>query len=430
MEKGAPLVLKPQPWMVAAETKKLLEALNAEGIEARFVGGCVRDALLGKNAKDIDMATPALPERVMACLRRIGATVIPTGLAHGAITAIIDGQSFEVTTLRRDVETNGRHAQVAFTDDWEIDAARRDLTFNALSCAPDGRVYDPFGGVADLQAGRVRFVGRARERISEDVLRLLRWFRFYARFGVGKPDAEALEAIVESAPMLPRLSGERVRAELFLLLTCDRCLEAWSLMIETGVMRHLIPEAVNLRRLNLVLAQTAIFPASTDGLEPILRLAALSEGANSENVTRIAGRLRLSNLERERLRLLLISKENVGKPEHMGRALLSVRNEEAFWALTRLSCTNTNDCEAKKTAQEAENWVEAWRGARFPVRGEDVATLGVPMGPETGRRLREIAEWWAEQRFAPNHAQCLEELRRRLSNQKQSRNCISSLSDQ
>jgi len=175
--------LPPQPWMKAPATLRVIAALKAKGAEVRFVGGCVRDALLGRAVKDIDIATHDAPEIVMALLADAGIEAIPTGISHGTVTAVLGKDHFEITTLRRDVETDGRRARVAFTEDWAADAARRDLTINAIFAAPDGALYDPFGGLEDLKAGRIRFVGDARTRIQEDVLRLLRFFRFYVHYG-------------------------------------------------------------------------------------------------------------------------------------------------------------------------------------------------------------------------------------------------------
>ncbi|HSR72244.1 MAG TPA: CCA tRNA nucleotidyltransferase, partial [Kiloniellales bacterium] len=180
--------LPPQPWMEAPETRRVIEALSATGHEARFVGGCVRDALAGRPVRDLDIATRATPTEVIELLEIADIKTVPTGLAHGTVTAVTGGRAFEITTLREDVETYGRHARVAFTDDWKADAARRDFTINALSCAPDGTLYDFFGGIADLKAGRIRFVGDARARITEDYLRLLRFFRFQAHYGRVPPE--------------------------------------------------------------------------------------------------------------------------------------------------------------------------------------------------------------------------------------------------
>src|SRR5690606_37975346 len=194
-------------WMTAPQTRAVIDALTQDGGQVRFVGGCVRDALLGRPVKDIDIATPDPPETVIERLTRAGIRTVPTGIDHGTVTAVIGQKHFEITTLRHDVETFGRRARVAFTADWEADAARRDFTINAISAEPDGSLHAPFGGAADLAAGRVRFVGEPEARIREDVLRLLRFFRFHAWYGRGEPDREALEACGRLAHLLPTLSG-------------------------------------------------------------------------------------------------------------------------------------------------------------------------------------------------------------------------------
>src|SRR6202043_3407136 len=208
----------PQPWMGEAATRAVLRALGAEGGAARFVGGCVRDALLGRAIGDIDIATPLAPEEVMRRLEAAAIKAVPTGIAHGTVTAVVPPRHFEITTLRRDVETFGRHARVAFTDDLAADAARRDFTMNALFLDADGNLFDPMGGLPDLRAGRVRFVGNAETRIREDVLRLLRFYRFHAHYGSGEADTAARAACRDLAHLLPTLSGERVAAETLKLL--------------------------------------------------------------------------------------------------------------------------------------------------------------------------------------------------------------------
>ena len=200
------------PWMTAPETRAVLAALTAEGAEVRFVGGCVRDSVLKRPVGDIDIATPDPPRKVIELLERAGVKAVPTGIDHGTVTAVVGDSRFEVTTLRVDVETYGRRAKVSFTDDWMADAARRDFTINSLSCTPEGNIFDPFGtGLGDLGDERVRFVGNARDRVEEDLLRLLRYFRFHATFGRPPPDPDALAACRALAHRLPELSGERVR---------------------------------------------------------------------------------------------------------------------------------------------------------------------------------------------------------------------------
>src|SRR5262252_10052979 len=246
--------IDPQPWMVEPATLAVLRALAAGGAEARFVGGSVRDALLGQRIGDIDIATSALPERVIALLEKARIKVVQTGLDHGTVTAIVPPRHFEITTLRRDVETYGRRAQVAFDADWAADAARHDFTINAMFLDPDGTIHDPVGGLADLRARRIRFVGDPATRIAEDVLRLLRYYRFEARFGTGEGDPEARAACRAAAHLLPNLSAERVAQELVRLLETPDPIMALRMMQQDGVLAVVLPEAQRLDRLRRLIA--------------------------------------------------------------------------------------------------------------------------------------------------------------------------------
>jgi poly(A) polymerase len=271
--------LPTQAWMTAPETSAVIKALTAEGAEVRFVGGCVRDAALGRAVADVDIATRDRPEVVSALLEAARLKVVPTGLKHGTVTAVVKGHHFEITTLRRDVETFGRHARVEFTDDWAADAARRDFTMNAMFLSVDGTLYDPFGGLADLEAGHVRFVGDARQRIEEDVLRLLRFFRFHARYGRGAPDADGLAACRALAHLVPTLSAERVRDETLKLLKAPAPADVLRLMAREDILGRYLAEARNFDRL-AALVQLVPEHAAPDALR---RLAAVldADGAGA-----------------------------------------------------------------------------------------------------------------------------------------------------
>jgi poly(A) polymerase len=259
--------------------------------------------------KDIDIATPDPPETVMQRLQRAGIRAIPTGIEHGTVTAVIGQRHFEITTLRHDVETFGRRARVAFTDDWDADAARRDFTMNALSAEPDGTMHDPFGGIPDLEAGRVRFVGDAEARIQEDVLRLLRFFRFHAWYGRGEPDKAAIAACGRLAPMLPNLSGERVAAEMLRLLMAPDPATAMALMRDHGVLQHIMPALTEIERLRmLVLIEDEI-----GNRDAIRRLASLLPHETATALT-VAERLRLSNADRDRLAALASPANAIAPP--------------------------------------------------------------------------------------------------------------------
>ncbi len=408
--------LHPGPigMMAGTAARRVMQSLMRTGQEARFIGGCVRDALLGIQANDVDIATPLLPDEVMRRLRQDGIRVLATGIDHGTVTAVLDGTSFEITTLRRDVETDGRHATVAFTDDWLADASRRDFTFNAMSLTPEGELYDPFGGVRDLKAGRVRFIGSARERIAEDVLRILRFFRFHSRFGQGRPDADALAACATLSPLLPTLSGERVQQEVMRILAQDRMVETWRLMLQTGIVAQILPKAVDIERL-----------AALDRLEwlvgeahPMAHLAALlPPGLTAASDT--AERLRLSNSNRERLMALCAPTVDV----HPDLTITSRRH-----ALQKLGPDLYRDqllLSAATRRTPAVELVEAladaatWIVIPFPLKGRDVLDLGVPPGPNVGLLLAGVEGWWAARDYRPTREDCLIELSRRINDRRQ-----------
>ncbi|WP_207456047.1 CCA tRNA nucleotidyltransferase [Azospirillum sp. SYSU D00513] len=402
--------LDPQPWMTAPETRAVLAALAAGGVEARFVGGCVRDGWLGRAVKDIDIASPAPPERVMELLNTAGVRAIPTGLAHGTVTALVNRVPFEITTLRRDVESYGRHALVAFTDDWTEDAARRDLTMNALSCAPDGTVHDPFGGIEDMAAGRVRFVGDPRTRIREDVLRLLRFFRFHAHYGRGEPEAEALEACAELAPLLPALSGERLQAETLRLLTAADPAPVWRLMIGAGVMEHLLPNATNTGRLDgLVRLERAL----GEPADPLRRLAA-ALAVDRAGALAAAERLRLSNADRDRLAALAEPPQAINSMDDEPRrrhALYRLGDAGLYRDLVLLSAAGAPGPLALDGVRAALATADELPSLRFPVAGRDLLALGLKPGPGLGALLKRAEEWWIAEDFRPGREACLERAR-------------------
>jgi poly(A) polymerase len=403
--------LAAQPWLRAPSSRRVLTALRADGREARFVGGCVRDGLLGRSVgKEIDLATPERPERVIRLLERAGLPAIPTGLAHGTVSTIADGRHFEITTLRRDVACDGRHAEVEFTDDFAADAARRDFTINAMSCDRTGRLYDYFGGRADLAAGRVRFVGDAAARIAEDYLRILRFFRFFARYGQPPADAAALAACREAAPALRRLSGERIQAEMIKLLGAADPLPALRLMAKTGVLAHVIPGPVAVGRLSRLLE---VAPDS----DAMVRLAALLRPppADPKAAEQVAARWRLAN--RETARLHDMTREPLpdlgAAPQARARDLHRL-GAECYADLVRIAAAE-GDGDMRVALADALAAARSWQPRRLPVGGDDILALGVPAGPRVGAILKALEAWWVEHDFAPDHAACLAEARRLLA---------------
>ena len=362
---------------------------------ARLVGGPVRDMLAGLPVADMDLATPEPPEITLAALERAGLRVVPTGIAHGTVTAISEGKPFEITTLRRDVETDGRHAIVAWTDDWQQDAARRDFTINAMSLDQAGHVHDYFGGQDDLAAGRVRFVGDAAARVAEDYLRILRFFRFWARFGADAPDPQAIAAITAGVDGMEILSVERVWQELKRILAAPNPTEAVRLMASLGVLQTVLPEGADPKRLASLVAAGA--PP-----DPLLRLAALLTGDEAS----VAVRLKFSMAEQTRLATL-----------RHGPAPLPGDTDDA---LRRLLAEEDSGVLADRTwlaGGAGPNW-DALRARLtaiprpvFPLEGRDALALGATPGPAVGAALRRVRDWWLAQGCTADRSACLEMLR-------------------
>jgi poly(A) polymerase len=398
-----------QPWMLSAETRQVVDALAAEGAEARFVGGCVRDAVLGRAVKDIDIATPLVPAEATRLLEAAGIKVVPTGIDHGTVTAVVAHRPYEITTLRRDVETYGRRARVAFTDDWQADAARRDFTMNALSCRPNGEIFDYFGGLKDLRQGRVRFVGAAEERIREDVLRLLRFYRFLAHYGRGTPDAAARKACRAMAGQLPGLSAERLRDETLKLLRAPAPHDVLVLMHNDRVLAAYLPQASEIERLARVVAIERRFGVRVRAGDPIRRLAALLR--DPARAGEVALRLRFSNKDRARLEAMRDDAEFA--PPADERAIrrdcyrhgpeLLVDRALLYWAER-----GAPDNAALERILDA---VEGWEPPALPVNGEDVLALGVPTGEAVGSALRQVEEWWIGEDFRPGRDETLARLK-------------------
>ena len=394
--------LPPVDWLDDPRTVAVMDALEAEGGPdcARFVGGCVRNSLIGRAADDIDIATRLAPDRVVAAARAAGLKPVPTGIEHGTVTVVASKRPFEVTTLRRDVETDGRRAVVAFTHDWAEDAARRDIRLNALYADRFGAIFDPTGqGVEDARAGRIVFVGDAETRIREDALRILRFFRFFAHFGQGAPDAAGLDACTRLSALVEGLSAERVSAELLKLLAAPDPRPAMRAMQEARVLGRALPAHAGL---SLFEAMCAISD------DPALRLSVLLP-ADAEAVRAAAAGLRLSNALRDRLVAAVDD----------GAVAAAVTAQAARAAVYRLGGRTVSDRLMRRQAAgaapselAAARAVAAdWMAPRMPVGGREVAALGVSPGPETGRLLKAFEDDWIAADFpADGHAERLKAL--------------------
>ncbi|MGE0828084.1 MAG: CCA tRNA nucleotidyltransferase [Hyphomonadaceae bacterium] len=397
-------------WLHAAPTRRAmaaLEAVRADG--SRFVGGCVRNALMGLAATDIDIATQLLPEETIAAAQAAGLGAHPTGIDHGTITIVADHQPFEVTTLRRDVSTDGRRATVAFTQDWMEDAQRRDFRMNALYADSAGRVFDPTqGGVEDAQAGRVIFVGDPDTRIREDYLRILRFFRFNAWYGKGALDAAGLAACARHLTGLDGLSVERIWQEtkkLFAAADPRRALEA---MIETGVAARALPELEALARVRRLIEIEADAFLPFDGLQ---RIAA--GVADADRARALSRRLKVSNEEKERLTRAhgeaprVVSYLSV-REIHRALYLLGA---EAFRDRVKIAWAGDEKTSASVQWRALLTHADVWPIPKFPLTGDEAMAAGLPAGPKVGQALREVEAWWIDADFPDDRLALIERLK-------------------
>ena len=390
-------------WLKRPVTLAVLDALNSDGVETRAVGGAVRNTLLALPVTEIDLATTAEPERVIALAEQAGFKAVPTGIDHGTVTIIAEGKPFEVTTLRCDVETFGRHAKVAYTTSWEEDAKRRDFTLNALYADRDGNVFDPIGGYGDLVAGRVRFIGEAAARIKEDYLRILRFFRLHAYYGKGPMDEEGLHAAVKLRGGLAQLSAERVAAEMRRILVAPGAIGAVEALFDYGLLTNVlggVPRLVRFERL------VAIEKANRLAPSPALRLAALAVFVE-EDVERLANRLRLSNAEQAVLALSALSVSAALPGDEAAKALLYRLGPDAYRSRLLLAWA---DADARPEAAEWRNALalpERWQAPVFPIGGNDVMALGEIKGPDIGALLKWLEQDWIASGFALDRDQLL-----------------------
>lgn len=393
-----------QDWLRDPRGVAVIDALGRYGGTARYVGGCVRDAILDRPVRDIDIATDLPPNKVVILLESAGLKAVPTGIEHGTVTAVSDSKPFEITTLRVDVETHGRHATVAFTDDWYEDAARRDFTLNALFCDADGTVYDPVDGLDDLKAGRVRFIGDPAARIDEDALRILRFFRFHAWFGRGALDVHGLEACIALKNRLDALSVERLRAEICRLLESVAPSQTIGDMLEAGILAHIFPEAIALERLQ----QLVPLEGEHDEAVALRRLAALTDLSVS-SLNAVGSRWRFSNRDKERLSAM------AGEiaPELSEHDLHIALYQDGLEAVTdRILLTWAGDAQDRS---ELLARARAWKIPEFPLQGRDALARGMAPGDAVGTVLKALKEDWIAGDFKANRASLIQQLEARIA---------------
>ncbi len=384
-------------WLNNCATQNVFNALNRDGYEARAVGGAIRNTLLGRTIKDIDLATTALPEISSQLAERAGLKVIPTGLQHGTVTIISEGIPYEVTTLRQDVETDGRRAKVAFTDCWKSDASRRDFTMNALYVDQSGKLHDPLNGYGDLMEKRVRFIGSPVERIREDYLRILRYFRFKAEYGLDTLDIPSLEACVRERGGLRQLSAERISAELIRLLIAPSAMTVVETMFHYGLLVELLGSVVSPLALQNLLQLDEELGNKPNG---VLRLAVLSLYVD-EDAYRISTRFKLSNEAKECLRHVLSEVPRITRDitETQAKIALYIIGMKSYrykvlyeWAKEGASATD-------KHWMALFNLPKLWSTPEFPVKGRDLISLGYCKGPKIGITLRLLEKFWIQSDF-------------------------------
>jgi poly(A) polymerase len=385
------VTLGDAPWLKQGELAKLLALLNRDGEEVRVVGGAVRNELLHLAVDEIDVATTAVPEEIKRRAEGAGWKAVPTGIEHGTITVVVDGKPFEVTTLRQDVETYGRKAKVVFGRDWKTDAERRDFTINALSAAADGMVYDYVGGVADIAARHVRFIGEPQQRIAEDYLRILRFFRFHAWYGAGAPDAAGLHACIVARAGLDLLSRERVRTELLKLMLAPYAAPTLAVMAEAGLLGAVLGGVPLLASFeNTVKAESAM-GAQADAVR---RLGALGVIVK-EDAERLAERLRLSNAEAERLAALNFWwRVSPAGGDQAAHALLYQLGPQSFLDRVLLAWSRSDAGAADKAWRELASLPHNWTAPMFPLKAADFIRRGIAPGPALGVALRAAEQAW------------------------------------
>jgi poly(A) polymerase/tRNA nucleotidyltransferase (CCA-adding enzyme) len=395
-------------WALLREpaVRAVLDALDGDSRSTRIVGGAVRDALLDRHVTDADLATVLTPQDVISRAGKAGLKTVPTGIDHGTVTVIAEGRPFQVTTLRRDIETDGRHAVVHFTTDWEKDAARRDFTMNALYCDVAGEVLDPLGGIADLKAGNVRFIGRAEDRIREDYLRILRFFRFFAWYGKGRPDPDGLKACAKLQSGIATLSAERVWAELKRLLEAPDPARALLWMRTSEVLQKTLPESWGIDAIHRLVAAE-----KSEGWQPdpLFRLESILP-PHRARIDALIERLRLSKAEA--VRLLAWADAPEADPEiseaDLSRTLYR-SGREGFRDRLRHALARELDKGHDEAAAALRNqlrFLEAWSRPIFPVSGKDLLVQGLE-GVELGRRLKALEERWVESGFAATREELL-----------------------
>lgn len=409
--------VKDQAWFKKPSLRRIFDLLNIDGEEVRVAGGAVRNSLMGHPIEDIDLATTWLPNEVTKLAAKAGIKVVHTGIEHGTVTLVADGAAFEVTTLREDIETDGRHAKVLFGKNWQKDAERRDLTINGLYANADGEIIDLVGGIDDIKSANIRFIGEADKRIKEDYLRVLRFFRFFARYGAGRPDAEGLKASVRAVSKLSTLSVERIWKEMVLLLSADDPSRSLLWMRTTGVLTALFPETEKWG-IDAVTPLVETKKALGWDSDPLLLLESMVP-PDPERIAEMAKRLKMSNLHKDRLlewvSTPMISHEmaDIALDRMLYRGSVSGIKDVLRLSLVNARSRAHGD---DKAMMEAANYtrllkrLENWQKPEFPIAGKDLIAAGVEKGKAIGEKLAELEYIWIESDFQMSRDQLLSKI--------------------
>ncbi len=398
-------------WMTEEDVTRVFDALLGK---ARFVGGCVRDGLLNKPIKDIDIATSHIPEKTIELLKAKNIKVVPTGLKHGTVTAVIGNKNFEITTLRKDVECDGRHAEVEFTDSWEKDAARRDFTINAMSCTQKGELYDYFGGIDDLQNQVVCFVGDAHVRCEEDILRILRFFRFSAYYGSVPLDMNGLWACTKLANKISSLSAERIQAEMLKLLVAPKASKIVSEMKNISVLKKVLPLDIEIEK--LVFAEKL---EKKIGLAPnaFVRIAIMAEESD-RRIEKLGTFWKLSGKDKQYLSSLVLNKFRFAIDDSVDNLIQIIRKtgKELFADLFFIKIAKTGGDITKLSSlyKKMAKKLDEIEIPQFPVTGKDIMELGVKSGPEVGKILQKAEIWWEEGDYTSSKSEILKFIKNKL----------------
>ena len=398
--------LNIKKWQRDKDIKFIFNILDKKNEETRFNGGCLRNLILKKETDDIDIATTILPNKVLQLLKKKRIKTITSGISHGTVIAIINKKKIEITTLRKDIKTDGRHAKVKFTKDWFIDSNRRDLTINALSCSLNGKLYDYHDGIKDLKEGNIKFIGNTEERIKEDFLRILRYFRFYGLYGKKKIDKNDIKVFKKLSSNLKKLSPERIYSEFKKILLSNNLYEVLSLMKKSKLLKYIIVQDSDLKRvknLKKICNSNQLIDFST----------LLSILIKEKNLLKVFNNMNLSNNEKEKIKNIITFRKKISF-KLIGNNLIKcvyIYGKELCFSLLIYDYVISPNISKKKRYLKIFSFINSYKIPKFPIFGKDIINRGFETGPVVGKILKSIEEWWIDNKTKPSRKDCLEKIK-------------------